>query len=160
MRAKKSLLERAAALEHFITAEDDLHIIADGDRFEPVRLSETRVAILLPANCREIELRSRTFIPTQIHPESQDDRRLGICVGRLQIDGQDLALDQAEAFARGWHDVEHYPNNFRQRWTDGVTPLPANARLIVIDIAGRSYYWRDRKDNVVDLFGRRGIVYQ
>jgi hypothetical protein len=156
-QSRRLLLERAAALGHVITSEDDLHIIADQRRIEAVRVSDTRRFFALPEGCQNIRLRSRQFVPAQVSPDSGDWRELGICVGRLQIDGQDIALDQDEAFTSGWHDVEQYADNFRQRWTDGAAKLPAGCRLIVIDIAGRGYYWSEHyENNVVALFGAQG----
>jgi hypothetical protein len=156
-QSRRLLLERAAALGHVITSQDDLHIIADQKRIEPVRVSDTRRFFALPEGCQNIRLRSRQFVPAHVNPDSGDWRELGICVGRLQIDGQDIALDQDEAFTSGWHQVEKLSGNFRQRWTHGVTKLPAGCRLIVIDTAGRGHYWSERyEDNVIALFGAQG----
>jgi len=119
-----------------------------------VRLSDTQRFFVLPAGSKDVRLRSRQFVPAHVIPESGDWRVLGICVSRLQIDGQDVSLDQHEAFANGWHHVEHYPNNFRQRWTNGVTKLPAGCRLIVLDTAVPGLYWSEHyANNVVALFG-------
>jgi hypothetical protein len=156
-QSRRLLLERAAALGHVITSQDDLHIIADQKRIEPVRVSDTRRFFALPEGCVNVRLRSRQFVPAQVNPDSGDWRELGICVGRLQIDGQDIALDQDEAFTSGWHQVEQYADNLRQRWTDGAAKLPVGCRLIVIDIAGLGYYWSEHYgDNVVALFGAQG----
>jgi autotransporter passenger strand-loop-strand repeat protein len=151
VRAKTVLLEKAAELGHVITAEADLHIMADGKRIEPVWLTETRVSFMLSFGCSHIALRSRRFIPAHINPASSDDRPLGLAVGRLQIDGSDVAIEDDAALLEGWHQFERHPNGHRQRWTVGETPIPPNTRLIVIDIAGRGYYWDKRHENVVVL---------
>jgi hypothetical protein len=155
-QSRRLLLERAVALGHVVTSQDDLHIMADQRRIEPVRLSDTRRFFSLPDGCEDVSLRSRQFVPAHVNPESGDWRVLGICVGRLQIDGQAVALDQDDAFTNGWHDVEQDPNNLSQRWTHGVTPLPAGCRLIVIDIAGRGYYWSEHDGDNVALFRALG----
>ena len=70
-----------------VNQEADAHIVVDGLRVEPIRLSETRLAFALPAGGREIALRSNVFVPAHTVAESADPRELGLCVGRLQIDG-------------------------------------------------------------------------
>ena len=95
-------------------------------------------------------------MPAQVHPDSGDRRALGVGVGRLQIDGEDIALDRDAFFTSGWHHFEHLEMHCRLRWTDGTTPLPDGCRLVVLDTAGRGYYWAKRRDNMVSLFGRAG----
>jgi hypothetical protein len=59
--------------------------------------------------------------------------------------------------SRQFVPVEQYADNFRQRWTDGAAKLAAGCRLIVIDTAGRGYYWSEHyENNVVALFGAQG----
>jgi hypothetical protein len=143
-RAKTLLLARAPTLGHEITAADDLHVLADGQRIDPIQLSATRRAIVLPEGSAEISLHSSTFVPAQHDPQSDDQRRLGLCVGRLQLDGADIALDDQAILSAGWHGLERAAGRSDQRWTTGNTPLPANTRLIVIERAGRGYYWAEK----------------
>jgi hypothetical protein len=142
-RTKAMLLERVAVQGYEVMSEDDLHVIADGRRIDPVRLNEKRVTFLLPEARSDIELCSRTFVPAHVLLESNDLRVLGICVARLQIDGETVALDDEDVLRSGWHEVEGFPDGFRQRWTTGRTSLPAGLRLLVVDLAGRGYYWRE-----------------
>jgi hypothetical protein len=151
--AKAALLARAVTLGYNISDDDDLHIIADRKRYEPVRLNKTRVAFMLPAGSQTIELRSRTFVPAYVQAGSPDMRSLGIRVGRWQLDGADCALDDDTAFASGWHEHEPGEANPGARWTTGNTPIAANTRLVVADLSGQGYYWVERKDRVVALFG-------
>ena len=147
-RTKVLLLERLKAQGHTTTSEADLHVIADGRRIEPIELGARRFGFAFPADCRDIRLMSRTFIPAHTCAGSADPRSLGICVRRLQIDGDDVALDDEARFRVGWHEMET-----GQRWTRGSAPLPAKTRLVLIDLAGDGYYWSGPKDNVVALFG-------
>jgi hypothetical protein len=103
---RTSLLVRAQQLGYQITAESEAHIVADGQRIEPVFLREDRLAFMLPAQCSTIELRSSSFVPAHVQPASNDRRSLGLCVGRLQVDGNDLPLDDDKAFSDGWHRCE------------------------------------------------------
>jgi hypothetical protein len=94
-------------------------------------------------------LKSRTFVPAHTVAASADTRALGVCVGRLQIDGEEIALANEAHFGKGWHHLES-----GLRWTRGDPPLPANTRLVMIDLAGEGCYWRDQPtDSIVALFG-------
>jgi hypothetical protein len=152
-RTKAVLLERLKALGHVTTSEADLHVIADGKRIDPIELGTRRFAFTLPTGCADIRLMSRTFIAAHTCAESSDTRSLGLCVKRLQIDGEDVPLDDQTVLGDGWNDLERCPGVGDQRWTRGSTPLPAKARLIVIDLAGPGHYWQEPKDNIVALFG-------
>jgi Hint domain len=141
-RVRTSLVSRAQQhLGYEISAESDAHIVADGRRVEPVHLSEHRLAFLLPAQCSTIELRSRSFVPAHVLPGNGDARLLGVCVGRLQVDGVDLPLEDDATFADGWHPFESDSEGTHWRWSRERAPLPASSRLIVVDVVGRGYYW-------------------
>ena len=126
-----------------LTTDADAHIFADGRRIAPMRLGERRLGFLMPERCETIELRSRTFVPAHTELANSDARRLGLCIGRLQIDGEDLALDDATLEASSWHEIERSGNHIARRWTRGAARLPAGARLAIVDLAGDGYYWRE-----------------
>ncbi len=87
----------------------------------------------------------RTFVPAQISADAADLRELGLCVRRLSIDGEDVALD-ADALS-GWNEAERSAGGFTHRWTRGAAPLPAGARFVIVDLAGRGSYWRAPRDS-------------
>jgi hypothetical protein len=89
-RTKTLLIERLKALGYVTTSEADLHVIADGKRIEPIELGAMRFAFMLPPACCDIRLMSRTFIPAHTRAASTDTRSLGLCVNRLQINGDDV----------------------------------------------------------------------
>jgi hypothetical protein len=149
--AKAVLLARAKALGHVMTEDPDVHVIADGVRIEPVRLGKQRLTFMLPAAGSTIELRCRSFIPAHFDPASDDQRSLGICVGRLQFDGAEIALDNEDAFALGWHGLEVNPEGRSWRWSCDRAPLPVGTRLVVIDIAGPGRYWAKPTSTVIAL---------
>jgi hypothetical protein len=128
-------------LGYRITADTGVHILADGKRIDPVELADHRYAFWIPPNRRKIELCSRTFIPNGVNPSSPDGRQLGVCIGRLQINGEDLELADDAKFARGWHEIEVYADGHCQRWSQPRAALPAGARIVILEIAGRSYCW-------------------
>ena len=146
-RVKTALLERLGSFGCVATSEADIHVMADRKRIEPIKLGARRFAFVLPRGCVDIRLKSRTFIPAYTRPESIDDRSLGICIKRLQIDGEAIALESEALLSASWHGLET-----DQRWTRGSAPLPANSRLVVIDLAAPGRYWREPGDNVVALF--------
>jgi len=136
-KTKAELLDRAQKLRHSLTSDPDLHIVADGRRVEAIPLGQKRLLFVLPAGQKSVSLHSRTFAPADTDPASGDRRMLGACIMRMQIDGDDLPLD---AVADGWHELEQ-SGAIKWRWTDGRTPLPANARAIILDLGGRGCYW-------------------
>jgi Hint domain len=150
-QARARVQQRAYELGYAITDETDVHVIADGERIDPVVLSDTRVAFNIPAGRRAIELRCHTFVPSSVDFSNPDGRTLGLCVGRLQIDGTDWALEDEPRYAEGWHALEKN-SEFHHRWSLGRAPLPAATRLVVIDVAGRSYCWQEPQQ-VVALCG-------
>ena len=153
-RARAALLARAKALGYVMTEDPDVHIMADGKRIEPVRLSEKRLAFMLPGAASSIELRCRSFIPAQINPGSGDYRSLGIRVDRLEINGTEVALKDEAAFARGWYGLEQPAARPPMRWSRDPTPLPAGTQLVVIDICGRGHYWNKPSSVVIALHGQ------
>jgi Hint domain len=139
--AKQGLLETARTLGFVITGEADLHVLADGMRIDSISLDKRRYAFTLPAGCTEIQLCARTFIPAYTRAGSRDLRELGVCVGRLQLNGDDVSLDDETFFATGWHRLEQDASGGQWRWSHGRAPLPAGTRLVVVDINGEGYYW-------------------
>ena len=140
--AKARVLARLFEQGHELTREADAYVVADGQRIDPIRLSETRLAFALPAGCEAVVLKSNTFIPAHALAESKDERELGLCVARLQVDGDEVALEDATLSAPGWHGPERKDGRFQRRWTRGEVSLPAGARLALIDLAGLGHYWR------------------
>jgi len=150
-RTKARLLARLAETGHAVDHEADAHILVDRVRIEPIRLSEWRLAFMLPRGGHEITLRSNVFIPAHTVPESADSRELGLCVGRLEVDNSPVALDSHESCASGWREAECADGRFIHRWTSGATPLAAGARIVVVDLAGVGYYWRRSERRSVAL---------
>ena len=148
-KAKARLLARLFDKGLELTDEANAHILADGQRIAPIRLGERRLAFALPEGCQSLVLKTNTFVPAHASAESSDERELGLCVARLQVDGDDVSLEDAALFARGWHEPEIEEGRFARRWTRGAVLLPAGARLALIDLCGRGYYWRDPSPVVI-----------
>jgi len=99
-----------------------------------MRLSATHLSFALPEAACNVAFVSRNFVPAQVHAEDFDTRELGLCVTRLEINGEALALDRA--LGEGWRKAEG-----AHRWTDGVAHLPAGARIVIVDLGGEGNYW-------------------
>jgi len=141
-RTKTALLARAKALGYALTEDAGVHIMADDKRIDAVSLGENRLAFLLPAAGSNIELRCRSFIPAHINPENYDQRSLGICVSRFQLDGAEVALEDEAAFELGWHPLECDSQRQSWRWCTECAPLPVGTRLVVIKMCHQGpYYW-------------------
>jgi hypothetical protein len=139
-KVREDLRERAIALGFTLTDDPDVHVMFDGKRIDPVRLSGERVAFMLPEGGSNIELRSRTFTPAHIDPDSTDTRSLGLDVFRVQID-HEVALNDETRLSEGWHGLEQ---GFKHRWTRDRMPLPSGTRLVVIDLHPQgAVYWRE-----------------
>jgi hypothetical protein len=145
-RAKANLLARAQAMGHRLTLDPDLHVVADGLRIEPIELGGNRFAFALPPGGAELRLASRSGAPALTRAESGDLRLLGVCVMRLQIDGEIVALDDPSVPAEGWNEFEACEGTAGHRWTRGSAALPANARLIIVDLNRSSLCWNDSAD--------------
>ena len=148
---KARLIARLAEQGCEIVREADAHIVVDGLRVEPVRLSGARRAFELPAGGRAIALRSNVFNPAHTVAESMDSRELGLCVGSLQIEGAAVALDCDERCGLGWHDAEFVDGRFSHRWTTGASRLPPGGRNVIVDLVGDGYYWRGAENDAAAL---------
>jgi hypothetical protein len=150
-RTKTLLLERLEAFGYAITTDPGLHLLVDGNRVEPIQLGTMRFAFAVPAGRSEVRLRSRTFVPAHTMPESSDERLLGIAVKRLQLDGEDVALDDAAFFGADWTRLDGTPD-ITHRWTTGDARLPSNVRLVVLDLCVAGRYLLDPHDHALALF--------
>jgi hypothetical protein len=77
-RVKSALLNRAKTFGYVVTDDPDVHIVADGFRIEPMRLTQTRLAFTLPTSNASIELHCRTFVHAHTDSIDSDYRSLGI----------------------------------------------------------------------------------
>jgi len=156
--AKARLLERLFNQGYSVDQEADAHILVDGRRIEPVRLSETRLAFVLPADGRRILLCSNVHVPAHALADSCDGRELGLAVGRLQIDGNAFLIAEDEACGSGWHAAEFDDRCFARRWTQGAAALPTGARFVIVDLAGLGQYWRDPQEDVAAAEPKRMMI--
>jgi len=136
------LAARAEALGWTITAEPDLHIVADGAVIRPELAGET-ARFTLPAEARDVRLMSRTYEPLRIDPRSGDARRLGVPLRGLAVRDwtgftRTVPLDDPRLHT-GFSFVQGRPGD-SWRWTDGAAMLPAELWAgasgdVILDVA-------------------------
>ena len=138
---KARLLRRAQeAFGWQVSEAPGLRVLADG----VVVLGEACGSALrfpLPDGCRQLRLASRRWVPAEMLSGSTDTRVLGVCVRRLVLDGQMLALDDA-TLSDGWDKPEHDAGGL-QRWTTGSAVLPAGARDLIVELDGLCLTWTE-----------------
>jgi len=134
--ARRSLLARAEALGHRLTADPALTIRADGRRLAPA-IDGRRWHLRLPPATTRLALRTRTWTPSHTRPTEGDTRPLGVALADLRLDGRPIALDDPR-LSSGWHPPE--PDG---RWTDGDAGLSlAGVRTVDFTLAMTGTYWR------------------
>jgi hypothetical protein len=111
---RAALLIRATTLGHARSPDPALELRADG-RALPAVMDGTRIVAELPANMRELRLKSRTMAPVWTEPGSIDHRTLGVAVRDIRLAGKPIA---ESAFHGGWHRKET-----GLRWTNGDARL-------------------------------------
>ena len=126
-RPKRLCSNRPSRLSFPVTFDPDLHIVADGQRIDAMPLGDKRYLFVLPAE-RDAQLRCARrvfFAPCETIAFNGDNRVLGVCVTRLQIDGDDLPLDSA--LASGWHAPQSATNEGCSAGRTAQRLLPAKA---------------------------------
>ena len=134
---RRRLLAQAMLLGHALTEDPALKVLADG-REVAVGRDGARWLARLPPATRRVRLVSRVWSPAHTRADERDTRLLGVAVGRLWLNGREVALD-SEGFGPGWHPPE--PD---WRWTDGNAELAASGvEEVAIDLAMTGTYWSD-----------------
>jgi collagen type I alpha len=135
---RADLLSRALSCGHALTEHPSPWLLADGERVAPVSRQGTSWLFQLPRHLAHAPLRlvSRTAIPAETDPASDDRRRLGVAVAGLAVDGTPVPLE-AIGDAPGWHRPEA-----GWRWTDGNALLPlAGADVLRVELLPLLRYW-------------------
>jgi hypothetical protein len=125
----------------------DLHLRVDGARIDP-DLQGRRARFKLPAAAKDVWLASLSARP--LHAGIGDDERaLGVCVGRLSVEGvscgppREIQLDDS-TLEVGFHRLERDGDSC-WRWTSGEARLPpalwadvSGDFVITVDLAGEA----------------------
>ncbi len=98
----------------------DLVIEADGVSVMPHHSLGNRYWFVVPA-ATELTLRSNRGVLAHVMPGIGDNRKLGVAVGEVRLDGKPLELD-GEIFGKGFYPTERQEQH-AWRWTDGAAKL-------------------------------------
>jgi antigen 43 len=128
----QALSDRSTALGFVVVAppmveDPDLHILADGQRIQPVSDRDSCYVFMVPAGVRTVSLSSRFAIPAdKMVSNVRDTRRLGVSVNSIAIRSGNsdtvLSADHPE-LRDGWNAVEQEGATM-WRWTNGAAMIP------------------------------------
>jgi hypothetical protein len=135
-RAKAHLLARAHTLG-YAPASPCLKLEYDGRIVAPVAIAGETHRFLLPSRPTRagfVTLASDTWVPAQQVAHSDDQRRLGVCIAGVVIDGKPLPLDGA-ALCSGFHALERRGREC-WRWTNGrgMVALSQTSRVLELRV--------------------------
>lgn len=122
-----------------ITTEPDLHLLVAGERLDGTYANDRwRFALQAPprGGKRTVRLRSRHMRPLWENAAGADQRRLGVAVSALLLDGKPVPSgDPRRAF--GWHAAED-----GWQWTDGNATVVTNTSMVLeVMIKRIARYW-------------------
>jgi len=111
-----------------------LRIAARGRLLRPVLAEGARLLYALPPATRRLHLLSAASRPTVRRPWLDDRRRLGVCVRRVVLDGEQRVALDGPALGQGWWPAEQHAG---RRWTGGHATLdvPLHTRTVEIVLA-------------------------
>ena len=130
VRARRLLLEQAAALGHLVTADPGLHLVVDGLIVQGTQ-SGSIYRFKVPANARTVRMRSRQFVPAYMLPWTDDYRELGVAVSRMVCDEV-----VSSGNGSGWYCPE--PG---MQWTDGDASICAGFTELSVTLVLLGTYW-------------------
>lgn len=128
----QALADRSATLGMAIAAPAlvagaDLHIMADGQRIEPVSDRDPRFVFMIPAGVQSVSLASRFCIPAdKMVSTLRDTRRLGVSVNWIAIragESETILSADHPSLQNGWNDAER-DGATMWRWTNGAATIP------------------------------------
>ena len=118
---RAGLLARAETLGR-ITADADLHLIADGQIVRAQSVANRVWRFALRGGARSLAIASRSVVPHASEAASADERALGVAIERIILVGAGLRIEighDCPALGAGFHADEG-----GHRWTDGLAHLP------------------------------------
>ena len=148
---RRHLADRASALRQpappvDMTTDPALRVIAKGRTLKPVLLHRGRYVFALPKGTRDVRIASRLAFPFDTGPALEDQRRIGVNVGRIVLrdgdDWHDIPVDYP-GLSQGWWPTEAAGMSLH-RWTSGDAamslPETQGAALLELEIAGDVRY--------------------
>lgn len=122
------------------TYEPDLHLLCGAIRVDAGQSAAIH-RFTLPPGCNTVRLRSRFSEPVWEQMRGADQRRLGVAVTSLSLDGEGVPLTTSGtpgALGQGW-----YAGEAGWRWTSGDAEIhTGGAATLEISILPLARYWR------------------
>ncbi|MBV9859718.1 MAG: Hint domain-containing protein [Alphaproteobacteria bacterium] len=125
-RIWRRLLLRSGFTRPAVTADPDLHLVADGRRIDAVEVEDRTYRFHLGEPLCELRIASRSAVP-RATGHNPDRRRLGVAIRSMSLQGSGaiIALSHDSPLLRdGFHEAED-----ELRWTDGDAVVPSQALL-------------------------------
>jgi hypothetical protein len=123
---RRRLIELMTAQGLVVSDQPNLHVVVNERAIHPLQVDGMVYRFELPEHVRELRIVSRSHVPSSVHAESEDARRLGVCLGDivLHVDGVTHEIAIADpTLSDGFHPVETNGATM-WRWTDGDARLP------------------------------------
>jgi hypothetical protein len=105
-----------------VSRDPNLHLIVNGTRIKSVEIVDGLHRFSVKNGTPEIVIASRSVVPKDSDPNSQDPRRLGVPLHSLALSGPGVRIEigpHCPALAEGFHEDEG-----THRWTDGRAVIP------------------------------------
>jgi hypothetical protein len=121
-RLRTDLAKRAFAAGYGTTTDPGIHLVADGQRFEPKEVTGKVCRFELPACPSRLSLGSLTRTPADMDLASTDSRQLGISLTRIVLRSAETEIQighKHPLLTDGFHPAES-----NHRWTNGRANIP------------------------------------
>jgi hypothetical protein len=146
------LVARAEAMNYVrpgvvVTGDPGLRLLAGGREYKPVAQTVDRYSFILPAGARDMRVLSRSSVPADVTPKTDDWRRLGVAIRTILVRSTTGELVNIPAdnpsLSDGWHSAETGADG-PWRWTDGDAgvglPLLSGMLTVELTLAGPATY--------------------
>jgi hypothetical protein len=121
-RVRTALLGRAEHLGR-ITSDPDLHLISDGKIIRAHAVNDRSHRFMAPEGTQMVTIASRSVVPRETEAESLDQRRLGVPVERIVMQGKGVRIEVGQDFMASLDDGFHEDEG-SHAWTNGGGNLP------------------------------------
>lgn len=130
------------------SSSPDLRLRVGGQEIGPALAEAGRYTFVLPRRAQAPRLLSRAGAPSEVRPWLADERRLGVAVKRIVLQGNsasDVLAPDDPALTQGWWPAERDGARL-WRWTSGDAAIPDRCRdggpvrVVTIELAGEMLY--------------------
>ena len=134
-KIRQKLLDQALLMDWGLVEQPQLKLEVEGLRLGPVVSIGNRYWFVLPQGAREVSLLSTAVRLQVFQPSIHDERRLGVAIDELRVNGLSIPLSD-DCFGAGFYTVEQ-SNGADWRWTAGrgCLKLDYDARMIEVNLS-------------------------